>query len=254
MNKNYHVSTVQKAINILNFFKEHNKLSFTRLQKLSGYNKSTLYRILYTLEYNDYLKKDKHGRYELGINIFVLGNRISRSDQLIKFSTPYLQEISSLLEFTVHLGILNNNNIVIINKVQPDQNIQMVSRIGSAVPPHCTGQGKTLLAFSSKKKVEQIIKKHGLKKYTGNTITDKCSFYKELEHIREKEYAVDDSEHEKNIRCISVPIFDAEGKIQAALSISGLITDFPAELEELERMAFKLSKIRDKICEKMGYN
>ena len=78
----YKVSTVQKAILVLNLFKNHQKLSFTDIQRKLNYNKSTLFRLLYTLEYNKYLSKDKHGRYELGLNIHILGNQISKESKL----------------------------------------------------------------------------------------------------------------------------------------------------------------------------
>jgi len=71
MEKKYTVGTIQKGINVLNLFKAHSKLSFTDIQKALNYNKSTLFRILYTLGENQYLLKDKNGRYELGLNIFI---------------------------------------------------------------------------------------------------------------------------------------------------------------------------------------
>ncbi|MDI3548731.1 MAG: IclR family transcriptional regulator, regulon repressor [Halanaerobiales bacterium] len=253
VNEMYLVSTIQKAINILNLFKEKDKYSFSEMQEVTGYNKSTLFRILYTLEYNDYLTRDKQGRYELGINIFILGNRKTRANQLIKFSEPYLKELALNTGFTVHLGILQKNDVIIVNKIQPDNNIQMVSRIGSSVPPHCTGQGKTLLAFSPREVVERVIRFHGMQQYTPTTITTIEEFFKELENIRDRGYAIDNSEHERNIRCVGVPILDNEGEVVAAMSVSGLITDFPEDLEEVDKMGRELMEVRDKICIKMGY-
>ena len=94
MQENYIVSTIQKGINILNLFKIEHKLSFTDIQKVLKYNKSTLFRILYTLEKNQYLSKDINGRYMLGLNIFILGNQISRIGKLKKVSEVYLKELA----------------------------------------------------------------------------------------------------------------------------------------------------------------
>ncbi|MGA2467528.1 MAG: helix-turn-helix domain-containing protein, partial [Thermodesulfobacteriota bacterium] len=74
MKVEYHSSTIQRALDILNLFKDQPSLSFGDIQKILGFNKATLYRVLSTLHDNGYLKKDERGRYELGLNIFILGH------------------------------------------------------------------------------------------------------------------------------------------------------------------------------------
>ena|SRR5690554_4188282 len=253
MEKKYQSTTIQKALDILNLFKKNGKLSFTEIKDKLGYNKSTLFRVLYTLEHNKYLSKDKHGRYELGINIFILGNQLSGPNKLKKVAAPYLKTLSMETNLTVHLGILEGLNIIIIDKYNPPKSsINMVSRIGSSVPVHCTGQGKTLLAYSSKVMVEKIVNHHGLKRYTPHTITTFDDLLNELDIIRKRGYTIDDSEHEQNIRCIGVPIFNQEGEVEAALSITGLVMNLQDE-EEIEKHVNILQETKDKIEEKLCY-
>jgi len=249
----YMVGTIQKAINVLNLFKIHSKLSFTDIQKKVKYNKSTLFRILYTLEKNNFLSKDINGRYELGLNIFILGNQISRIGKLIKGSEYYLKKLAEETGLTAHIGIIENLQILIIEKYNPSSSgIQMVSRVGSPVPAHCTGQGKALLAYSPRKVVEKIIKFHGLKRYTPNTIINSDDFFKELEKIRKQGYSFDDSEHEKHIHCIALPILNEFNELEAAISVTGLVMDFPRE-EDMYKILRLLQKTRDKIRKKMNY-
>jgi len=249
----YIVGTIQKGINVLNLFKTHPKLSFTDIQKILNYNKSTLFRVLYTLEKNNYLSKDKNGRYELGLNIFILGNQISRIGKLRKTSELYLEELTKETNLTSHMGILKELQVFIIDKHNPSNSgIKMVSRAGAPVPAHCTGQGKALLAYSPRKIVEKIIKNYGLKRFTPNTITQPDDFFIELEKIRERGYAIDNSEHEKYIHCIAFPIINGFNELEAAISISGLIMDFSDE--EIDKKNIRLlQKTRDKIREKMNY-
>jgi DNA-binding IclR family transcriptional regulator len=252
MKKEYHSSTIQRAIDVLNIFKEHEKLSFTEMLQLLNFNKSTLFRVLSTLCDNKYLRKDDGGRYELGLNIFILGNRISGEYQLKKVAAPFMQELSRRLDLTAHLGILDGTSVIIIEKTEPHRSITMVSRIGGSVPAHCTGQGKTLLAYSPREAVENLISAHGLKRYTPHTITTANGLFEEFEAIRRRDYAVDDSEHEKHIRCVAVPILDEEEKITAALSVTGTIIDLP-DNETIERTVEILWEIRDKIRKEIGY-
>jgi len=253
MEKKYTVGTIQKGINVLNLFKAHSKLSFTDIQKALNYNKSTLFRILYTLGENQYLLKDKNGRYELGLNIFILGNQISRIGKLKKVSEIYLKELAEETNLTSHIGILEGLQVLIIEKYDPsNSSIKMVSRVGRPVPAHCTGQGKALLAYSSRKIVEKIIKNYGLQSFTPNTITRPDAFFTELEKIREQGYAIDNSEHEKHIHCIALPILNEFNELEAAISITGLMMDFLDE-EVVNKNIKLLQKTRDKIREIMNY-
>jgi len=253
MQENYIVSTIQKGINILNLFKIEHKLSFTDIQKVLKYNKSTLFRILYTLEKNQYLSKDINGRYMLGLNIFILGNQISRIGKLKKVSEVYLKELAEETNLTSHLGILEGTQVLIIDKHDSSNSgIKMVSRVGRSVPAHCTGQGKALLAYSPRKIVEKIINNYGLKYFTPNTITRSDDFFAELEKIREQGYAIDNSEHEKHIHCIALPILNEFNELEAAISITGLMMDFLDE-EVVNENIRLLQKTRDKIREKMNY-
>ncbi len=252
MKKNYHASTIQRAIDVLNLFKEEHKLSFTDIQEELKFNKSTLFRVLYTLEYNNYISRDEHGRYELGINMFILGNQISKSHKLIKVADQYLKQFSDQINMTVHLGILDGYDVIIIEKYYPPGNIKMFSRIGSPVPPHCTGQGKTLLAYSPPKLVERVINHHGMKRYTPQTITTLEQLYTELAIIRERGYTIDNSEHEKHIKCVAVPVLNDRGLIEAALSITGLVMDFSSDVV-IEKYARALQEVRDKLAKEIGY-
>lgn len=249
----YTVGTIQKGINVLNLFKTHSKLSFTDIQKILNYNKSTLFRILYTLKKNQYLLKDKNGRYELGLNIFILGNQISCISKLKKGSENLLMELAEQVNLTVHLGMLDRLNVIIIGKYYPSNfSLKMVSRIGAPVPAHCTGQGKILLAYSPREKVEKIIKNYGLHRYTPNTITTANELFVELKKIRECGYAMDNSEHEQHIHCIALPILNEFDELEVAISITGLTMDFSDE-EVVNKNIRLLQKTRNKIREKMNY-
>ena len=249
----YTVGTIQKGINVLNLFKTHSKLSFSDIKKILKYNKSTLFRILYSLEKNNYLSKDKNGRYELGLDIFILGNQISRIGKLKKASEVYLKELAEETNFASHIGIIEGLQVLIIGKYDPsNSSIKMVSRVGVPVPAHCTGQGKTLLAYSPRKIVEKIIKNYGLQRFTSNTIINVDKFFKELEKIRERGYAIDNSEHEKHIHCIALPILNEFNELEAAISITGLVMDFPNE-EIVQKNIKALQETANKIREKMNY-
>jgi len=248
----YLSTTVQKALDVLELFREQSILSLTEIRERLGLNKSTLFRLLYTLEQNEYLSRDENGRYSLGVSVFILGHSLTRESVLRRVATPSLVALSQRLNMTVHLGILEGTTVVILQKIESSSGIKMVSRVGAVVPPHCTGQGKTLLAFSPRQKVEEIISIHGLTRYTPNTITTANGLFEELAAIRARGYAIDNSEHEKHIKCVAVPILNEQGGIEAALSVTGRVVEFPDE-ESLQRTAGILREAAQAIRRDLGF-
>jgi DNA-binding IclR family transcriptional regulator len=252
MKEKYRSSTIQRALDILNLFKNHPQLSLYEVQTLLGGNKATLYRVLSTLLDNKYLKKDGRGKYELGINIFILGNRVSKEDHLINVSTPFMKEISHSRGLTAHLGIMDGRNVIIIQKTEPDRLVKMVCHIGGSLPAHCTSQGKVLLAYSARETVQEVINEQGLQRFTPHTICTTEGLLTELDKVQTQGHALDDAEHEKNIRCVAVPVFNETGKVEAALSSAGTTLDLPDE-EAIRKTVEILKETRDKIQTQMGY-
>ncbi len=137
---------------------------------------------------------------------------------------PVLEKLSELTSNTIHLAVLDESEVVYLDKVDPSQLLSMYSQIGRRAPAYCTGVGKALLAWSPPTVVHQISQK--LVRFTDNTITEPARLREVLEEIRAEGYAVDNEEHEDGIRCVAVPVRDNGGKVVAALSISGSSLEF----------------------------
>ena len=252
MNQSYHSSTIQRALDILNLFKERGNLSFKDIQESLRFNKTTLYRVLSTLVDNQYLKRDEKGKYAPGLNLFILGNRISKEHLLITVATPHMESISQRFGLTAHLGIIEGAEVIVLQKTDPDRLIKMVCNVGGAIPAHCTSQGKLLLAYASKETVQKVIDTHGLPRYTPHSICTTEGLMAELERVRTQGWSLDNAEHEKNIRCVAVPIFNESGKMEAALSSAGTTVDLPDEAAIMKIVEI-LKEARDKIRFEMGY-
>lgn len=177
--------------------------------------------MLVTLEYRKYVKKDPvNNKYKAGIKLFELGNLAINKLEVRSEVRPYLEELMTNTGETIHLGILDDNEVVYIDKVESPQTIRMYSKVGKRAPAHCTGLGKVLLVYSSPEVIDKFIEENGLPAYTNNTITEADVFKKHLDKIRKQGFGMDNVEHEKGIRCVAGPIFDYTGNIVAAFSIS----------------------------------
>ena len=247
------VQSVERALSILEYISgSPDGVSISELSRELGLHKSTIHRILSTLVERGFVRNDeKNRRYKPGFKLFEIGSLVLNNLELRKEVHPFLEELKEKTGETIHLGILDEYEVLYIDKVESPQTIRMYSMIGKKAPLHCTGLGKTLLAFSSPSLLDEVVEKKGLKKFTNNTITEKEKLREHLKEVRERGYAIDDSEHEREIKCVAGPIFDYNNQLIAAFSISTPITRITKErMDYFIKLVLEYS---ERISKSLGY-
>lgn len=241
---------LERVDEILNCFTlDEPEKSLTELSQETNLNKSTVFRILNTLESLGWIKRDcKSGLYRLGLGLFELGSQAVKGLDFYNISRPHLEKLVKTTGQTVHLGIHIDGQVLYINKLEsPDAFVAQPSTIGTKLPLHCTAMGKVLLAFSvEKENAESVISKYELTRFTENTITEKKKLLSELEEIRSKGYAFDNEEVQKGLCCVAAPVRDYTCKAIAAISVSGLSLVFDNQYisflcDEVTRTANQIS-------------
>lgn len=226
MNKitpNYPIKVLNKAFSVLDVLLKHKfPMSMTEISEELGFYPSTIHRILDTLKYGGYVEQDTvTQKYQLGLKLLELGMAKLNQIDLVKEAKPCLKELAKKCDETVHLAILEDNNVLYLAKEESTQTIRMISYVGKRAPLHCTALGKILLAFLPLDKREELLDKIELTKLTENTITSKERLKEELNKIAQEGFAFDREENEKDVRCIAAPVRNYQGKVIAAVSISG---------------------------------
>jgi DNA-binding IclR family transcriptional regulator len=246
------VQSVDRALDILEIVvRSKDQLGVSEIGKKLGLHKSTVYRLISTLEQKGYIKKEEvYDKYKVGIKLFELSNSAINKLDIRKEVRPLLEELMNKTKETVHLGVLDDNEVVYIDKVQTTQTI-MYSMVGLRAPVHCTGLGKAILAYSSEDVVNRIISADNFKKFTEHTITNPEDLKNHLKMIKERGYSIDDREHEENIRCISAPIFDNQGRVIAAFSVTG--PSIRMTMKRLMSYTDLVDEYRIKMNRLMGY-
>jgi DNA-binding IclR family transcriptional regulator len=97
----------------------------------------------------------------------------------------------------------------------------MITRIGASNSVHCTSVGKAIMAFLPEERVADILRRTRFERFTHRTIATAEALRVEIEKTRRRGYAVDDEELEEGLRCIAVPLLDAQRQPVAAVSVSG---------------------------------
>lgn len=207
-------------------------------------NKSTTYRFLATLCSLGYVNQSPEtGKYALGSKVVWLASRFLESLDLRAVARPFLESLVEKTRETVHLAILDNYEVVYIDKIDGYQPVKMGSRVGGRMPAHSTGLGKALLAHLDENRWQEYIDKVGLHAFTPNTICEPDAFIQHMRLTRERGYAIDNCENEEGIRCVAVPVRDHTGQTIAAISISGWsLTMTPSRDEELAHLAKQVAQ------------
>jgi DNA-binding IclR family transcriptional regulator len=88
-------------------------------------------------------------------------------------------------------------------------------------PLHVTASGKTILASLDRDEVRTIVRRHGLERYTENTITDEATLFEELDRIRERGYAVNDEEEIVGFQAVAAPVQAHGDAVIGSISVAG---------------------------------
>jgi DNA-binding IclR family transcriptional regulator len=189
--------------------------------------------------------------YQLSFKVLRMGLRVLDRLDFRLVAQPLLRELSQQTEETVHLAILQETRAISIEKFGSPQPLGLVARLGGVMPLHCTGVGKTLLAYQKGELLMQIARSSGFPRFTPRTITNLASLRKELERIREQGYALDQEEAVEGLRCVAGPVFDHAGRVVAAFSVAGPATRItPEKLPEIARLVLATSQ---QISFRLGY-
>jgi IclR family KDG regulon transcriptional repressor len=217
------VKSVSRALDIINIVStKKNGFGVTEIANQIDINKSSVYRILSTLEQYGFIEQDNEtGKYKLGYKFLEISSQLLDSIDLRAEARPFLQELEHYTNEVIHLVVYDQGEVVYVEKLEGNETLRMHSKVGRRAPMHCTSVGKAILASLPEAKVEEIIRSKGMMKHTERTITDYHLLLEELKKIRQTGYALDLEENEYGITCIAAPIFDHTGKAIAAFSISG---------------------------------
>ena len=220
------LQTVERSIQILELLAMR-PYSQTELAKTMGLNKSTLFRLVKTLEMHKLVERDDvTGLYRVGIKLVELASLRLNQIEIKTEAAPILREASMKLQQVVHMAVLKDDQVVYIEKIEPLNHIRMYSMIGRTMPVHCTALGKSLLTHHSKQEVFDIVSTRGMEKRTEHTLNSPEALWEQIQVGKKAGYTVDNEENEPGIFCVAAPIFDYRGNVVAAISTSGDRNDF----------------------------
>ncbi|MBP1934082.1 IclR family transcriptional regulator [Ammoniphilus resinae] len=247
------IQAVDRALKILDLFDEHEmELKITEISERLDLHKSTVHSILKTLQYHGYIGQNtENGKYKLGMKLLERGNFVIQGLDIRKIAKRNLHDLSMRTGQTTHLVVLDGKHGVYIDKVEGPLAVVLYSRIGRRVSIHCSAVGKVLVGNQRQEKIEEILADYQYERRAKNTITDRESYLKELELVRQRGYSIDNEENEEGVRSVAVPIRDHSGQVIAAISLSSLLSSI--DDETFTGFIKMVQETGQAISEQMGY-
>jgi IclR family acetate operon transcriptional repressor len=222
--ENSPLGSVDKALRTLQRLGEAGAdgIALTRLARELCLNKASLHRILSALRHRGFVSQDDSGNYRLGNTILTLADSYLREESLSRVLHDSLSQLCARINETCHLGVLIGEQVMYIDKVEPQRAIRFWSEIGWRNPALCTALGRAIL---SQKFVDFDSFRAQFPSALPNRPTATrpalTEVWQELLDARKRGFAVEEQENEPNVTCIAAAVMRGPDVI-AAISVTTL--------------------------------
>lgn len=215
------VRAVDRALDVLMCFNRQTpELSMTQIGEQIGIHKSTVHRLLATLEHRRFVQRDPEtGMYRLGIRLLQMAYLTLEQNDLRRLAAPFMQRLGQQFQENIHLAILDDSEVVYLSIIESPQRVKLAAAVGQRLPAYATASGKAILAFLPSNMVQRILDQ-GMPQLTPRTQTSPNAFFEDVHSIRERGFAISEQEFEDDINAVAAPLFDPEGQPIASIAVA----------------------------------
>ncbi|WP_282940580.1 IclR family transcriptional regulator [Paenibacillus sp. RC67] len=219
---NSSVQAVDRALLLLQLVGDSTEpVSIVDLADKSGMNRTTVWRLIGTLENHGFIERDPLTKgYLLGYAANRLAAQAPQYGSLIRRARKSMEELQEKTQETVLLSVPKHYGTLTIDQIDPPHSIRLVDYVNAFLPLHCTSNGKLLLSSFSKEELHFFLNQP-MDKRTPFSITDPTLLLEEIEKVRTTGYATAIRELDENENGISAPLYNKQGRLVAFLSVCG---------------------------------
>jgi IclR family KDG regulon transcriptional repressor len=219
------VRAVERALDILLCFTDSTDLGLTEIAKRVNLHKSTVFRILASLENKGFINRNAEtDKYRLGFRIWELSASLNQSDDPFAILLPEMERLRDILGETISLYIREGKERIRVQAVQSMQTVRRFAAIGQRMPLSVGASSKVLVAYAGEELLEMVLNDP---EWPSNI--NKEQYIQQIKQIHTLGYATSVEEREPGVSAISAPIFNRSGQIFAALAVSGPVNRLTQE-------------------------
>ena len=245
------VQSVDRAVSVLEILARLGEAGVTEIADELDVHKSTAFRLLGVLENRGLVAQAKdRGKYYLGAGVLRLAGAAAVRLDISQEGVPVCRELADELGETVNIAVLDDDAAVNIMQARGTASVTAQNWLGRRTPLHATSSGKVLLAHMSPTLREGLLARP-LPRFTERTITGASMLRGELEAVVEQGYGVTIEELELGLAAVAVPIRAHDGKVIAAISVSGPV--YRLNPDRLPELAKRTVAAGAELSRRMGY-
>jgi DNA-binding IclR family transcriptional regulator len=216
------IRAVERALDVLVCFSSRTpELTMTQIADQIGVHKSTVHRLLATLEKRRFVQRDAAtGAYRLGIRLLQMTYLTLEHNDLRRLTTPFIRRLCEQHHENIDVSVLDDTDVVFVNHLEGPQRVKVAATTGQRLPAFATASGRAILAYLPAETVQRILAR-GMPRYTQYTPLAPEAVQEDLQLIRERGFAFSEQEYEDGINAVAAPILDEYEKPFAAVAIVG---------------------------------
>ncbi|MFC4767920.1 IclR family transcriptional regulator [Effusibacillus consociatus] len=243
--------TVVKSMELLNLFLTNERLSLQEMAELSKIPKTSVHRMIGSLEEMGFLTKDEEGKYSLGLLFLQFGQLVAERLDIRQVALPVMTRLRDEIGEAVNLIVRDGHEAIYIEKVDTNQPVRVYTAIGRRAPMYAGACPRILLAFLPDFEQDKYLNEVELKPIGSGTITDPDRLRTVLSESRKTGYSVSHSELHNSTSAVGAPIFNHQGQVVAGLSIVGPEARF--QEDRLPVLIKKVQGAANEISHKLGW-
>jgi DNA-binding IclR family transcriptional regulator len=247
----YTVPALARGLEILgHFHREQPVLTGAQLAKLTGLPRTSVFRMLQTLEQAGYVERvgpaGIHPSYRLGVAVLRLGYEYLSSQEINELGRPVIEALSDVTGHTCHIVVRDAHEVVIVAKSLGRKASFYSIQVGARLPAHATVLGRVLLGGMSLEQIQALYARRDMSAFTPLTPTTPQALKKQVDEAAQAGYSVSQGGYEKGISTVAAPVHNAAGKVVAAIGVTVLSSSIdkqqlPAMIEQVKEAAKDLS-------------
>lgn len=215
------VQSVDRAVSLLQALALRGAAGVTELSTDVGVHKSTVFRLLATLEARGLVEQDgERGRYRLGQTVRWLAAGAVGGVDVAASARPLAQELAATVGETVNVVVCDGLEVTTVDQAAGSSIVSSSDWVGKRGPLHATAAGKVFLAGMAPEALTNVLRR-GLTRFTDATITDPSLLRTQLHEVRTRGWASVFEEHELGLVVIAAPVRDADDAVVGALTVGG---------------------------------
>lgn len=247
----YLLDSVNNALKVLDILGIRDNIGVSEISRLSGIDKSSVFKILYTLEHRNYIYKTADAKYRIGAKLADFGDMAAGQKNVVDMAAPYMRRLRDACHETVYLGVLNTaGRVIMVHKEDGDSTDHISTRIGYELDSYSNSMGLLQLAYLEPAIQASMVDAIRFRTHTSSTISSKQVLLERLKALQGQTWAVDYDENYMGHGTLAAPIFDGTNRCIASVSVVCPTTTLRANVDEFRP---HLLKAASQISRKMGY-